>query len=467
MTATTELAVGAQIHEVPVDKIHPDPKNPRGGDLALDDDFLASIAEHGVRQPVILRPHPERLGEWMLVSGHRRHGGARRAQMMTIPAILRQPEAAGAAIDQLIENVQREDLSPLAEGRGYWRLVQDFELTQEEVARLVGRSPSHVSKRIALTGIPVEAQRALDGGHITIDTGLKLAGLVKNRNKAAVKAVVQELQEAVTSDLADIADGKETSDYDSADSRVGHEIAHQEREAARIEKVKAARKVIADAGLELIDDWSSWKPGRWREARASETPKAATIARDGKVTRLISNRVKDPNPKPSTTTRATPENKDAKERRALVEALAARRAEHCADLVRTDDGAMDHVARYLIACEEFIAPKVEARALLELDKGEDLDEYASTSTRAAVRVARALVLADGEAFLAGDMLDYQGNAQKHHGWGESAVRLHYRVLTEHGYELDPFEKAYLGAAPPKAKGKPIAKRSPAKKTGAK
>lgn len=156
---------------VPVDQVVPNPLQPR---LRFDEEALdalaASIREVGVLQPIVIRPAaPD--GTYELVAGERRCRAARRAGLDDIPAVIRAEEDAPTSLaEALIENVQREDLSPLEEAAGYQALLEDYGMTHESVAGRVGKSRSAVSNTLRLLQLPAAIQgmverRELAAGH--------------------------------------------------------------------------------------------------------------------------------------------------------------------------------------------------------------------------------------------------------------------------------------------------------------
>lgn len=153
------------IVELPVDRIRPNSLQPRAGfgeePLA---ELQASIREHGVLQPVLVRPAG---AGYELVAGERRWRAASAAGLRTVPAIVRRLDDRGALEAALVENLQREDLNPLERARAYSRLKEGFGLNQEEIARRVGRSQPSVANTLRLLSLPAEVQVSLEGGRIS------------------------------------------------------------------------------------------------------------------------------------------------------------------------------------------------------------------------------------------------------------------------------------------------------------
>jgi ParB family chromosome partitioning protein len=144
---------GDGLANVAVAAIEPHPEQPRRRfDEAALEELAVSIAERGVIQPVIVRPLAG--GRYQLVAGERRWRAAQKAQLHEIPALIRDLDERDVAALALIENIQREDLNPVEEARAYKRLAQLEDLPHMEIARLVGKSRSHVANFIRLLTLP-------------------------------------------------------------------------------------------------------------------------------------------------------------------------------------------------------------------------------------------------------------------------------------------------------------------------
>jgi ParB family chromosome partitioning protein len=164
------------LRELPVNAIDPNPLQPR---RYFEEDSLnalsESIRELGVLQPVLVRPADRADGDadeprYELIAGERRWRAAKRAGLTTILAIVRPVEAMGSLEQALVENLHREDLNPLEEAAAYQQLIEDFDLTQDQVARRVGRSRSAVANTLRLFQLSPAIQRMvgerrLSAGH--------------------------------------------------------------------------------------------------------------------------------------------------------------------------------------------------------------------------------------------------------------------------------------------------------------
>lgn len=147
------------ILELPMAEINPNPFQPRVYfDPAQLEELSNSIREYGVLQPVIVRLVD---GKYQLVSGERRFRASALAQKETIPALLRQLGDREVAEMALIENLQREDLNYFEEAEGYARLIQEFQITQEEVARKMGKSQPTIANKLRLLHISERVRREI------------------------------------------------------------------------------------------------------------------------------------------------------------------------------------------------------------------------------------------------------------------------------------------------------------------
>ncbi|NNC74141.1 MAG: ParB/RepB/Spo0J family partition protein [Acidimicrobiia bacterium] len=161
---------------VPTDAVDPNPQQPRN---RFDDEALeglaASIREVGVLQPIVVRPDGDR---YVLVAGERRLRASKMAGLSEIPAVIRGTgDATTSLTEALIENVQREDLSPLEEAGAYSQLMEDFGLTHDDIAGRVGKSRSTVTNVLRLLQLPASVQGLIDRGELSAGHGKALAAL--------------------------------------------------------------------------------------------------------------------------------------------------------------------------------------------------------------------------------------------------------------------------------------------------
>ncbi len=154
------------VREVEIARIRPNPSQPR---QQFSEESLAeladSIAQRGVLQPILLRPDGE---DYQIIAGERRWRAAQRAQLHTIPAIVREIDESTTAELALIENVQREDLNAIEEAEGYRQLIHRHGHTQEDVGRIVHKSRSHVANLLRLLDLPESVKLSLLQGDISM-----------------------------------------------------------------------------------------------------------------------------------------------------------------------------------------------------------------------------------------------------------------------------------------------------------
>ncbi|WP_135081271.1 ParB/RepB/Spo0J family partition protein [Terasakiella sp. SH-1] len=126
-----------------------------------------SIREKGILQPILVRPHPDRDGEFEIIAGERRWQASQRAQLHEVPVIVKEMDDRDAAEIALVENLQRQDLSPLEEAEGYNRLMAEFSHTQEALSKALGKSRSHVANMMRLLALPDDVKTYLEDGLIS------------------------------------------------------------------------------------------------------------------------------------------------------------------------------------------------------------------------------------------------------------------------------------------------------------
>ncbi|HEX4866696.1 MAG TPA: ParB/RepB/Spo0J family partition protein [Acidimicrobiales bacterium] len=166
---------GSALREVPVESIAPNPHQPRS---YFDEEALASltasVAELGVLQPILVREVGEDRFE--LIAGERRWRAAKRAGLPSIPVVVRTVDEVLSLEQALVENLHREDLNPLEEAAAYQQLMEDFTLTQEQVAQKVGRSRSAVANTLRLFQLPPSIQRLVAENQLTAGHARALLG---------------------------------------------------------------------------------------------------------------------------------------------------------------------------------------------------------------------------------------------------------------------------------------------------
>ena len=166
VTLEPEIAKGLKL--TPIESLQPNPNNPRA---TFDDENLRALSESikgkGVLQPILIRSLKEKADAFEIVAGERRWRAAQYAGLHEVPTIILSITDSEALEIALIENIQRIDLNPLEEARGYAMLISTHQYTQEEVAKVVGKSRSHISNTLRLLTLPEHSRFLLGAGKLS------------------------------------------------------------------------------------------------------------------------------------------------------------------------------------------------------------------------------------------------------------------------------------------------------------
>jgi len=183
---------GTQLAHLPVDAIHANPRQPRRRfEPEATTGLASSIKQQGLLQPVVVRPRT--AGGYELIAGERRWRAAREAGLETLPALVRDADDRDTLLLALVENVAREQLSPVEEARAYASLVDEFELSLGEVADKVGRSKPAVSNRLRLLELPEEVLWMVARGELTEGHARAVLALPDHgERKKLAKRIVRE-----------------------------------------------------------------------------------------------------------------------------------------------------------------------------------------------------------------------------------------------------------------------------------
>lgn len=204
---TDTLSKNAELHNLPIEQLHPGKYQPRK-DMSVEalDDLANSITSQGIIQPIIVRPVSEHSYE--IIAGERRWRAAQIAALDTVPCLIKHvPDEAAVAI-ALIENIQREDLNAMEEAIALERLLIEFELTHQEVADAVGKSRTAVSNLLRLNNLNSEVKTLLEHGDIEMGHARALLALdndiqtntarivvAKELNVRETEALIKKLQQ--------------------------------------------------------------------------------------------------------------------------------------------------------------------------------------------------------------------------------------------------------------------------------
>jgi ParB family chromosome partitioning protein len=177
-------ARGLSPTEVPLERLEPNPHQPRAAlDPARLADLAASIRQSGVVQPILVRPRGDRF---QIIAGERRWRAAREAGLATVPVAVREVPDAELLELALVENIQRQELTPLEEAQAFQKLQTDFHLTQEDIARRVGRERSTVANTLRLLRLPRELRELVGTGRLEAGHARALLALGRAEEQIAL-----------------------------------------------------------------------------------------------------------------------------------------------------------------------------------------------------------------------------------------------------------------------------------------
>jgi ParB family chromosome partitioning protein len=200
------LTADSEFLMLPIDQIRPNPDQPRSRfDEQTLEELTVSIREVGVLQPVVVVASDD---GYALIAGERRWRASKKAGLTTIPAVVRGSSGESTLMESLVENLQREDLTPLEEAHAFKQLLEDYGMTQEQVADRVGKSRPAVSNTLRLLQLPGAIQTMVDAGSLSAGHARALLGLADARYATylADRAVsegwtVRQVEEAVRARL--------------------------------------------------------------------------------------------------------------------------------------------------------------------------------------------------------------------------------------------------------------------------
>jgi ParB family chromosome partitioning protein len=189
---TTEEAIVQDVRSlrhVPIELIEPNPNNPRKIFKEEElEDLTRSLREKGMLQPLLVRRKPDQRS-YEIIAGERRWRAAQRAGLHDLPVLIREMTDGEALEIALVENIQRSDLNPIEEARGYAQLIEQFGYTQQKLAESVGKSRSHIANTLRLLALPDEVQRRLEEGELTAGHARTL--IAKSDPVAAAEQIVR------------------------------------------------------------------------------------------------------------------------------------------------------------------------------------------------------------------------------------------------------------------------------------
>jgi ParB family chromosome partitioning protein len=269
-----------RVLELPLDRIERSPNQPRADfDEALLGELAASIAVHGVLQPVIVRDLVD--GSYQLIAGERRLRAARIAGLETVPAVVREASDGTDSLElALIENLQRADLNPIETALAYRELIDRFGLTHEAVARQVGKSRVAVSNSLRLLDLALETRQAITDGRISEGHGRALAAITIPELQRAALAVVLERQLSVRQTEELVRRKRAEAPAEPERRQLGHDLQDLEAQLRGVLATKVGIVRTRRGGRLVIDFYSDEELDRLYSiiTRGAGAPPAETAA---------------------------------------------------------------------------------------------------------------------------------------------------------------------------------------------
>jgi ParB family transcriptional regulator, chromosome partitioning protein len=268
----TEAEKDEKVQEISVNEIRPNPYQPRKvfQEEAIEE-LKLSILEHGILQPIIVR---KTIKGYEIVVGERRYRAAKAAKLDRVPAVVRELNEQQMMELAVLENLQREDLNPIEEGIAYQTLMEKLKLTQEGLAKRLGKSRPHLANHIRLLSLPPAIQQLISDGKISMGHGRALLGLRKKDklgplvdrilkeglNVRQLEQLIQQLNEIVPRETKKEKDKKDVFIRERETSlreRFGTTVnIRQSKNKGKIE-IEFFSKDDLDRILELLDQQNS------------------------------------------------------------------------------------------------------------------------------------------------------------------------------------------------------------------
>lgn len=257
---SSEKKVGDRLAELPIEKLQRGVYQPRS---YMDEDSLQELADsisaQGVLQPILVRPLPSKADQYEIIAGERRWRASQLANLETVPVIIRDiPDEVTLAV-ALIENIQRENLNPIEEAVGLHRLMEEFELTHQQVANHVGRSRSAVSNLLRLLTLEERVKEMVFSGHLEMGHARALLSLPKEQQYVLAKKVAdQQLSvrqtEALTKQSESSTTKKKKASLSADVKRLQDELSDKLQADVKIEDKNGKGKlVISYTSLDVLD----------------------------------------------------------------------------------------------------------------------------------------------------------------------------------------------------------------------
>lgn len=242
------VSSGREVIDIAVDKIVPNPKQPRESFSHEEmEELIASIKEHGILQPIIVSPKED--GGYELISGERRWRASKMGGLRTIPALVRTVKEQEKLELSLIENIQRQNLNSIEEAKAYKRLIDEFNLTQEQVAKKVGKSRPQVANFIRLLDLPLEIQESVASGELPYTQARTLLALDSPRSQV-------RLFRKIIKDKLTVRDTEERVGGRKPETKKDPNLLDKEERMRQALGTKVAIKKRGESGQIVIDFFS-------------------------------------------------------------------------------------------------------------------------------------------------------------------------------------------------------------------
>ncbi|MBF0355423.1 MAG: ParB/RepB/Spo0J family partition protein [Alphaproteobacteria bacterium] len=252
---------------VPVEFLRPGRFQPRHNfDDERFQELVDSVRSKGILQPILVRRHPDDRNSYEIIAGERRWRAAQMAKLHDVPVIIREFNDSEALEVALVENLQRQDLSAIEEAEGYRRLMEEFQHTQDDLAKVVGKSRSHVANMMRLLGLPDSVRKLVEVGTLSAGHARALLG-ASNAEELAEKVVAKGLSVRQTEKLAQAEGGKAARAVPGSSAKASGEVQDAdtlalERDLSNLLGLKVNIKFRGDGGelvihyhsLEQLDD---------------------------------------------------------------------------------------------------------------------------------------------------------------------------------------------------------------------
>jgi ParB/RepB/Spo0J family partition protein len=427
-----------QLLVVPIGKVIPAKDNPRRkvGDV---DELAASIRAVGLLEPLVVTNGGD---TYALVAGARRLAGAKKAGLAEVPVIVRELTEEQRQEAMLIENLQREELSPLEEAAAFKRLLDLDGYTQRKLAERIGRSQSHISKRLALLDLPTNVQKNVDSGGINLEDAHKLAALkdAPDRMKRALSdARWYGLAQSVKRELAAL----------EKDRKISAKLAELRETGVRV--IEWPKNRYEPPKGTVVVSTESWRAGvEMQPSRhAKQACHAVSVDSYGEIVYLCTNAAAHNDRRAKET---VARDKQAEEKRkfdADLRAAARAREEFVrtwitgkipkADALKLILAGMIDLASHLECCHACRLLGLEAQKAQGAVLYEDaLAAHAAKGDQQLIQVGLALMCSSPEETLSAAYMS----------WGGRETREYFARLEQNGYKPSPAEKRKLAGKAP-------------------